>query len=90
MQLVGYGGINVTCESSKNECLCECISTWREERKEGEQQLSSTGKKERASPQNNQTQMFHHQGSDQSMAICTSLVPTGRAGLLNRINRSGR
>ena len=34
----------------QNECLYGCISTWREERKEGEQQLTSTGKKERASP----------------------------------------
>ncbi len=48
------------------------------------------GEKRACKPQNNQTQMFHHQGSDQSMTICTSLVPTGRAGLLNSINRSGR
>jgi len=71
-------------------CVNASVRGGKEERKEGEQQLSSTEKKERASPQNNQTQMFHHQGSDQSMTICTSLVPTGRAGLLNRINRSGR
>jgi hypothetical protein len=27
---VGYGGINVTYESSKNECLCGCISGTKE------------------------------------------------------------